>query len=98
MAEGHVLVEATGTEDGRSAPFTASGNVRLTWEVSGQSHSGIEPRAGFYLYRDGVDGHLTAVAAQHGDGSATRVLPSGRYVIRVLATPWTRWRVRVTVA
>ena len=98
MADERVLVEATGTGDGRSAPFTASGNVRLTWEVSGQSHSGIEPSAGFYLYRDGVDGHLTAFAAQRGDGSATRVLASGQYVIRVLATPWTHWRVRVTVA
>ncbi len=87
MADEHVLVEAAGTRDGRSVSFQASGNARFAWEVSGQSRSGIELSAGFYLYHDGVDGHLTAFAAQNGDGSATRVLPPGHYVIRVLATP-----------
>ena len=92
---------------GRGASITqafvadADGAVRVHWEVAGRSPSGLLPHATFALRRKGSTGsQATAVTfrGQQRDGSATSALPPGVYVIRVLATPWTSWRVRVTMA
>ena len=92
-----VLLDQAGRGAGITPAFVAEGDVRVSWEVAGRSPSGLLPYVTFTLRCKGNPAAAVTFRNQQRGGGVTSTLTPGVYVIHVLATPWTSWRVRATV-